>query len=149
MASLTQWTWIWVNSRRWWRTRKPRVLQSMGSQRVRHDLVTKRWTTGGCFLCNWRFQKTKMITIKTMTNLHRMDWMRFMYILYLSQEPLFSQLSYWLYWQWSSLCHSGFVFLVCFSFKSVEKIKWVNFCKAFIIVAGTSKYSINIFKKYL
>ena len=23
MASLTQWTWIWANSRRWWRTGKP------------------------------------------------------------------------------------------------------------------------------
>ena len=30
MASPTQWTCIWTNSRRWWRTRKPGVLQSMG-----------------------------------------------------------------------------------------------------------------------
>ena len=37
MVSLTQWTWVWANSRRWWRTGKPRVLLSMGSQRVRHD----------------------------------------------------------------------------------------------------------------
>ena len=36
MASLTQWTWVQVNSRRWWRTGKPGVLQSMGPQRVRH-----------------------------------------------------------------------------------------------------------------
>ena len=26
MASLTQWTWVWANSGRWWRTRKPGVL---------------------------------------------------------------------------------------------------------------------------
>ena len=32
MASLTQWTWVWASSRRWWRTGKPGVLQSMGSQ---------------------------------------------------------------------------------------------------------------------
>ena len=32
MASPTQCTWIWANSRRWWRTRKPGVLQSMGLQ---------------------------------------------------------------------------------------------------------------------
>ena len=32
MASLTQWTWVWANSRRWWRTGKPGVLQSMGLQ---------------------------------------------------------------------------------------------------------------------
>ena len=41
-ASLTQWTWIWTNSRRQWRTREPGVLQSMGSQRVRHDWATKQ-----------------------------------------------------------------------------------------------------------
>ena len=38
--SLAQWTWVWANSGRWWRTGKPGVLQSMGSQRVRHDLAT-------------------------------------------------------------------------------------------------------------
>ena len=42
MVSLTQWTWIWANSGRRWRTRKPGMLQSMGSQRVRHDLVTEQ-----------------------------------------------------------------------------------------------------------
>ena len=31
---LTQWPWVWANSRRWWRTAKPGVLQSMGSQRA-------------------------------------------------------------------------------------------------------------------
>ena len=37
MRSQTQWTWVWASSKRWWRTRKPGVLQSMGSQRVGHD----------------------------------------------------------------------------------------------------------------
>ena len=41
MASLTRWTWVWVNSRSWWWTGKPGVLQSMGSQRVRHDWGTE------------------------------------------------------------------------------------------------------------
>ena len=41
MVSLTQWTWVWVNSRSWWWTGRPGVLQSMGSQRVRHDWVTE------------------------------------------------------------------------------------------------------------
>ena len=31
MASLTQWTWVWVNSRSWWWIGKPGMLQSMGS----------------------------------------------------------------------------------------------------------------------
>ena len=35
MASLTQWTWVWVNSSSWWWTGRPGMLQSMGSQRVR------------------------------------------------------------------------------------------------------------------
>ena len=41
MASLTQWTWVWVNFKSWWWTRRPGVLQSMGSQRVRHDWATE------------------------------------------------------------------------------------------------------------
>ena len=40
MASLTRWTWVWVNSRSWWWTGRPGVLQFMGSQRVGHDWVT-------------------------------------------------------------------------------------------------------------
>ena len=48
MASLTQWTWIWVSSGNWWWTGKPGMLQSMGLQRVRHDWVTElNWTDEG------------------------------------------------------------------------------------------------------
>ena len=43
MTSPTQWAWDWVNSRSWWWTWRPDVLQSMGSQRVRHDWGTD-WT---------------------------------------------------------------------------------------------------------
>ena len=39
-ASLTQMTWIWINSGRQWRTGKPGMLQSIGSLRVRHNLAT-------------------------------------------------------------------------------------------------------------
>ena len=41
MASPTQWTWVWASSGNWWWTGRPGVLQSMGSQRVRHDWVTE------------------------------------------------------------------------------------------------------------
>ena len=37
MASQTQWIWVWANSRRWWGTGRPGMLQSTGSQRVGHD----------------------------------------------------------------------------------------------------------------
>ena len=34
MASLTRWTWVWVNSGCWWWTERPGVLQSMGSKEL-------------------------------------------------------------------------------------------------------------------
>ena len=40
MASLTPWTWVWVNSGSWWWTGRPGVLRFMGLQRVGHDWVT-------------------------------------------------------------------------------------------------------------
>ena len=42
MASLTQWTWIWANSGRQQRTGKSGMLQSTGSQRVRHNLASEQ-----------------------------------------------------------------------------------------------------------
>ena len=45
MASLTRWTWVWVNSGSWWRTGRPGVLWFMGLQRVGHDWATElNWT---------------------------------------------------------------------------------------------------------
>ena len=41
MASLTRWTWVWINSGRWWWTGRPGMLQFMGLQRVGHDWVTE------------------------------------------------------------------------------------------------------------
>ena len=35
-------TWIWAKSRRYWRTEEPGMLQSIGSQKMRHDLLD--WT---------------------------------------------------------------------------------------------------------
>ena len=45
--------WVWVNSRSWWWTGRPGVLQFMESQRVRHDGVIKlNWTE-----LNWTLYK--------------------------------------------------------------------------------------------
>ena len=41
----TQWTWVWASSGSWWWTGRPGGLQSMGSQKVRHDWVAE---------LNWR-----------------------------------------------------------------------------------------------
>ena len=48
MASLTQWTWVWVSSGSWWWTGKPGVLQSIGLQRLSYNWVTE---------LNWRPNK--------------------------------------------------------------------------------------------
>ena len=46
MASLTLWTWVWVNSGSWWWTGRPDLLWFMGLQRVGHDWATEM---------NWRW----------------------------------------------------------------------------------------------
>ena len=50
MASLTQWTWVWVNSGGWWWTGRPGVLQSMGSQIVGDEWATElNWAESQCW----------------------------------------------------------------------------------------------------
>ena len=45
MASRTRWTWVWVNSGKWWWSGRPGVLWFMGSQRVGHNQATElNWT---------------------------------------------------------------------------------------------------------
>ena len=52
MASVTQWTWVWVNSGSWWWTGRPGVLRFMESQRVGHDWATElNWTEE---LAHWK-----------------------------------------------------------------------------------------------
>ena len=46
MASAVRCTWVWVGSGSWWWTGRPGMLQSMGSQRVRHN-----WTTELYWMC--------------------------------------------------------------------------------------------------
>ena len=61
MASLTQWTWIWVNSGSCWWTGRPSVLRSMGSQRVEHDWATELdWTEA--LLPSWILTFIKILT---------------------------------------------------------------------------------------
>ena len=43
MASPTWCTWVWASSGSWWWTGKPGMLQSMGSQRIRHDWTELSW----------------------------------------------------------------------------------------------------------
>ena len=67
MASPTWWTWVWVNSERWWWTGKPGVLRFMGLQRVRHDWETElNWRKNGIphkgqLIIQWYCRNTEWI----------------------------------------------------------------------------------------
>ena len=76
MASLTQWTWVCVNSGSWWWTGRPGVLQSTGSQRVGHAWATElNWTE-----CRYRIQRKDDVCFPTESkclrdfNLRAMKW---------------------------------------------------------------------------
>ena len=65
MASLTRWTWGWVNSESWWWTGRPGVLQFMGWQRVGHDSETElNWTENGKCCGMYILPQLKKVTSK-------------------------------------------------------------------------------------
>ena len=58
IASLTQWTWVWVDSGSWWWTGKPGVRGFMGSQRVGCDWVAElnwTWDVKSVKKVNWKW----------------------------------------------------------------------------------------------
>ena len=57
MASPTRWTWAWINSRSWWWTGRPGVLDSWG-RRVGHDWATElNWTLSNILV--WKIPWTE------------------------------------------------------------------------------------------
>ena len=71
LASLTQWTWIWVNSGSLWWTGRPGVLRFMGSQRVRHNWVTE---------LNWDISQSADTVSTLCSELYSGIWLRAIYI---------------------------------------------------------------------
>ena len=71
MASQARWTWVWVNSRRWWWIGRPGMLQFIGSQRVRHDWVAElNWNLISlCWhnICLWEFCRKTIIYKRPIT----------------------------------------------------------------------------------
>ena len=64
MASLTQWTWVWVTSRSWWWTGRLGVLRFVGSQRVGHDWATELNWSECVYSSTWPMGNTiQMFTI--------------------------------------------------------------------------------------
>ena len=59
ITSLTQWTWVWASSRRWWRTGKPGMLHAVHG-------VAKSWT----WLSNWTTTENLKMYKHMCTHLH-------------------------------------------------------------------------------
>ena len=82
MASLTRWTWLWVNSGSWWWTGRPGVLRFMGLQRVGHNWATElNWNS----IC----PSTKQLLEKQNSKRLNVHWMHF-FLLKMSLD-LFNQ----------------------------------------------------------
>ena len=76
MASPTQWTWVWANSRRWWRTGKPGMLHSMRSQRVGHNWAAEQQQQSG----HWDLTDVENLLQPTITKIYSSQ--EYMNILY-------------------------------------------------------------------
>ena len=74
-----QWTWVCVNSRSWWWTGRPAILQFMGWQRVRHDWATELTWTG-------------FISSSMLFSLHKLIFFSFLFLWLISScMPLWSE----------------------------------------------------------
>ena len=68
MASLTQWTWVWVNSGSWWWTGRPGIVWFMGSQRVGHDWTTElSWAE---LILYFKLEKSRFSQCSILNNYH-------------------------------------------------------------------------------
>ena len=65
MASPTQWTWVWVDSRSWWWTGGLACCGFMGLQRVRHDWATE---------LNWTLEATSSKSVSSLVGRKPYHW---------------------------------------------------------------------------
>ena len=68
ITSLTQWTWVWVDSRSFWWTGRPGVLWFFGSQRVGRGRATKLNCVKSFnlflqWMRNWKWNKKRLLLI--------------------------------------------------------------------------------------
>ena len=77
MASLTQGIWVGASFRSWWWTRKPGVLQIMGSQRAGHDWATElNWTErkSVSYFCHFQYENTEKLDPERQGNSVLLEW---------------------------------------------------------------------------
>ena len=98
MASLTPWMWVWINSRSWWWTGRPGVLQSVGSQRVGNDWVTelnwRNWiqvsSAASRLLTVWAIGEAQKVLVAKMCQILTKNPL--VSAMFLSESPTFSQM---------------------------------------------------------
>ena len=110
IASLTQWTWVWAHSRRQWRTGKPGMLQSIGSQWIGNDWVTKQENIRGKEKDE---NKAKAEPRNSVT-----EWMQKTKISGLIQKEKVSPL----YLEWKSLNHGRINLLITYEWFFLEEL---------------------------
>ena len=102
MASLTWWTWVWVNSRSWWWTGRPGMLRFMGSQRVGHDWATDLiWSDWDVLL--WSEQWLLSIHVCENTPSCSIKYVSLLTVVYMIRSAfseLYSPLGFILNWWW-------------------------------------------------
>ena len=105
MASPTQWTWVWVTSGSWWWTGRPGVLQSMGSQRVRHDWATElSWIFKRCmcvcgFILSVPDSEQKFFLVLSLVK----SSMLYFFFKAIKQVSLASDIGEWNHWYYNAI----------------------------------------------
>ena len=78
MASSTQRTWVWVNSRSWWWTGRPDMLQFIGVAKSQTSELLN-WTelnwTYKIYVCIWVYVRVYKINKQTTTTTKNVKWL--------------------------------------------------------------------------
>ena len=83
IASLTQRTWIWANSKTQWKTEEPGMLQSVGLQNVGHNFATERQQHKNWLFHFWHvFSGSNMYVLLycSILHLHVLIWSDLWYV---------------------------------------------------------------------
>ena len=74
VISLTQGMWVWANSRRWWWTAEPGVLQSTRCQTVRHDWLNNN-NKFEQTIFGWKNYTFHLVSLRHLKNIKKLLFM--------------------------------------------------------------------------